>query len=274
MAKQVFRLDFCGRSLTVETGEVAKQAGGSVLVRYGDTVVLSTATASKQAKEGIDFFPLTVSFEEKLYSVGKIPGGFLRREGRPSEHATLTARMIDRPIRPLFADGFRNEVQVVNTVLSVDQDYTPEMTAMFGASLALCVSDIPFNGPIAGVIVGRINGEYVINPTPEQLEKSDINLTVAGTKYAVNMVEAGAKEVHFLSASPAVKYPCYFGIDTARRNELIASRLTVEEIREEIDADTLDYLSLDNMYKSLKGCEYCVGCFNGAYPVDTPTEEE
>ena len=195
MAKQVFRLDFCGRGLTVETGEVAKQAGGAVLVRYDDTVVLSTATASKQAKEGIDFFPLTVLFEEKLYSVGKIPGGFLRREGRPSEHATLTARMIDRPIRPLFADGFRNEVQVVNTVLSVDQDCTPEMTAMFGASLALCVSDIPFNGPIAGVMVGRVDGEYIINPTPELLEKSDINLTVAGTKYAVNMVESGAKEV-------------------------------------------------------------------------------
>lgn len=195
MAKQVFRLDFCGCGLTVETGEVAKQAGGAVLVRYDDTVVLSTATASKQAKEGIDFFPLTVLFEEKLYSVGKIPGGFLRREGRPSEHATLTARMIDRPIRPLFADGFRNEVQVVNTVLSVDQDCTPEMTAMFGASLALCVSDIPFNGPIAGVMVGRVDGEYIINPTPEQLEKSDINLTVAGTKYAVNMVESGAKEV-------------------------------------------------------------------------------
>ena len=195
MAKQVFRLDFCGRGLTVETGEVAKQAGGAVLVRYDDTVVLSTATASKQAKEGIDFFPLTVLFEEKLYSVGKIPGGFLRREGRPSEHATLTARMIDRPIRPLFADGFRNEVQVVNTVLSVDQDCTPEMTALFGASLALCVSDIPFNGPIAGVMVGRVDGEYIINPTPEQLEKSDINLTVAGTKYAVNMVESGAKEV-------------------------------------------------------------------------------
>lgn len=195
MAKQVFHLDFCGRGLTVETGEVAKQAGGAVLVRYDDTVVLSTATASKQAKEGIDFFPLTVLFEEKLYSVGKIPGGFLRREGRPSEHATLTARMIDRPIRPLFADGFRNEVQVVNTVLSVDQDCTPEMTAMFGASLALCVSDIPFNGPIAGVMVGRVDGEYIINPTPEQLEKSDINLTVAGTKYAVNMVESGAKEV-------------------------------------------------------------------------------
>lgn len=195
MTKQVFSLDFCGRVLTVETGEVAKQAGGSALVRYNDTVVLSTATASKQAKEGIDFFPLTVSFEEKLYSVGKIPGGFLRREGRPSEHATLTARMIDRPIRPLFAEGFRNEVQVVNTVLSVDQDCTPEMTAMFGASLALCISDIPFNGPIAGVIVGRIDGEYVINPTPEQMENSDIHLTVAGTKYAVNMVEAGAKEV-------------------------------------------------------------------------------
>lgn len=195
VAKQVFRLDFCGRGITVETGEIAKQAGGSVLVRYNDTVVLSAATASKQAKEGIDFFPLTVSFEEKLYSVGKIPGGFLRREGRPSEHATLTSRMIDRPIRPLFADGFRNEVQVVNTLLSVDQDCTPEMTAMFGASLALCVSDIPFNGPIAGVMVGRIDGEYVINPTPEQMEKSDINLTVAGTKYAVNMVEAGAKEV-------------------------------------------------------------------------------
>lgn len=195
VTKQVFSLDFCGRVITVETGEIAKQAGGSVLVRYNDTVVLSAATASKQAKEGIDFFPLTVTFEEKLYSVGKIPGGFLRREGRPSEHATLTARMIDRPIRPLFADGFRNEVQVVNTVLSVDQDCTPEMTGMFGASLALCVSDIPFNGPIAGVIVGRIDGEYVINPTPEQLEISDIHLTVAGTKHAVNMVESGAKEV-------------------------------------------------------------------------------
>ncbi len=195
MAKQVFRLDFCGRVITVETGEIAKQAGGSVLVRYEDTAVLSTATASNQPKEGIDFFPLTVSFEEKLYSVGKIPGGFLRREGRPSEHATLTARMIDRPIRPLFAEGFRNEVQVVNTVLSVDQDCTPEMTAMLGASLALCISDIPFNGPIAGVQVGRVNGEYVINPSVEQAEQSDISLNVAGTKYAINMVEAGAKEV-------------------------------------------------------------------------------
>ena len=195
MAKQEFHFDFCGRGITVETGEIAKQADGAVIIRYGDTVTLSTACASNQAKEGIDFFPLTVSFEEKLYSVGKIPGGFLRREGRPSEHATLTARMIDRPIRPLFAEGFRNEVQVVNTVLSVDQDASPEMAAMFGASLALCISDIPFNGPIAGVKVGRINGELVANPTVAQMEESDIDLTVAGTAQALNMVEAGAKEV-------------------------------------------------------------------------------
>lgn len=195
MAKQEFHLDFCGRGITVETGEIAKQADGAVIIRYGDTVTLSTACASNQAKEGIDFFPLTVSFEEKLYSVGKIPGGFLRREGRPSEHATLTARMIDRPIRPLFAEGFRNEVQVVNTVLSVDQDASPEMAAMFGASLALCISDIPFNGPIAGCKVGRINGELVANPTVAQMEESDIDLTVAGTAQALNMVEASAKEV-------------------------------------------------------------------------------
>lgn len=195
MAKQVFQFNFCGRGITVETGEIAKQADGAVIVRYGDTVTISTACASNQAKEGIDFFPLTVSFEEKLYSVGRIPGGFLRREGRPSEHATLTARMIDRPIRPLFAEGFRNEVQVVNTVLSVDQDAPCEMAAMFGASLALCISDIPFNGPIAGVHVGRVNGELIANPTVEQQKVSDIDLTVAGTAKALNMVEAGAKEV-------------------------------------------------------------------------------
>ncbi|WP_304645619.1 polyribonucleotide nucleotidyltransferase, partial [uncultured Dubosiella sp.] len=173
----------------------AKQADGAVVIRYGDTVTLSTACASNTPKEGIDFFPLTVSFEEKLYSVGKIPGGFLRREGRPSEHATLSARMIDRPIRPLFAEGFRNEVQVVNTILSVDQDAPAEMAAMLGASLALCISDIPFNGPIAGVKVGRVDGEFIVNPSAEQAEKSDIDLTVAGTAKALNMVEAGAKEV-------------------------------------------------------------------------------
>ncbi len=195
MAKEIFRLEFYGRGIVVETGEIAKQAGGSVVVRYGDTAVLSAATSSSQAKMDLDFFPLTVTYEEKLYSVGKIPGGFLRREGRPGENATLTARMIDRPIRPLFADGFRNEVQIVNTVLSVDRNNTPEMSAMFGASLALCISDIPFNGPIAGVNVGYIDGEYIINPTPEQCKVSAINLTVAGTKFAVNMVESSASEV-------------------------------------------------------------------------------
>jgi len=194
MNKRIFEKDFLGRKLVVETGEIAKQADGSVLVRYGDTVVLSTAVAADNPKD-TDFFPLTVTFEEKLYSVGKIPGGFLRREGKPSEHATLSARLIDRPIRPMFADGFRNEVQVVNTVMSVDKDNTPEMTAMFASSLALSISDIPFDGPIAGVYVGRVNGEYVINPTVEESANSDIELAVAGTKTAINMVESSAKEV-------------------------------------------------------------------------------
>ncbi len=186
--------EFHGHTLTVENGEIAKQAGGSVLIRYEDTVVLSTATASNQAKD-TDFFPLTVLYQEKMYAAGKIPGGFLRREGRPSEHATLTARLIDRPIRPLFAEGFRNEVQIVNTVFSVDPDLSSEMASLFGSSLALCVSDIPFNGPVAGVQVARVDGEYVINPSVEQSEKADLNVTVAGTKAAINMVEAGAKEV-------------------------------------------------------------------------------
>lgn len=194
MNKQVFSMDFYGKNLSVEIGELAKQANGSVLVRYNDTVILSTVVAGKEPKD-VDFFPLTVTYEEKLYSVGKIPGGFLKREGRPSEHGTLTARMIDRPIRPLFADGFRNEVQSVNTVLSVDQDASPEMAAMLGASLALCISDIPFNGPIAGVNVGLVDGEFIVNGSPEQLERSLINLEVAGTKDAINMVEADAKEV-------------------------------------------------------------------------------
>ncbi len=194
MAKQVFEMDFYGRHITVETGELAKQANGSVLVRYDDTTVLSTACAGKEPKD-VDFFPLTVTYEEKMYAVGKIPGSFLKREGRPSTHGTLTARMIDRPIRPLFADGFRNEVQVVNTVMSVDPEATPEMTAMLGASLALSISDIPFNGPIAGVNVGLIDGEFTVNASPEDMKRSEINLEVAGTKYAINMVEADAKEV-------------------------------------------------------------------------------
>lgn len=194
MSKKVFELDFEGKKLIVEAGEIAKQADGAVLVRLNDTVVLSTACASDEAKD-TDFFPLTVGYEEKQYAIGKIPGSFLRREGRPGEHATLTARLIDRPIRPMFSEGFRNEVQVVNTVMSVDLDSTPEMTAMFGASLALSISDIPFDGPIAGVYVGRVDGKFIINPSVEEKEKSDINLAVAGTSEAINMVEAGAAEV-------------------------------------------------------------------------------
>ncbi|MED4882827.1 polyribonucleotide nucleotidyltransferase [Bacillus sp. FSL W8-1127] len=192
--KQTFSIDWAGRKLTVEIGQVAKQANGAALVYYGDTVVLSTATASKEPKS-VDFFPLTVNYEERLYAVGKIPGGFIKREGRPSEKAILASRLIDRPIRPLFAEGFRNEVQVVSMVMSVDQNCSSEMAAMLGSSLALSISDIPFEGPIAGVIVGRVDGEFVINPTVEQMEKSDIHLTVAGTKDAINMVEAGANEV-------------------------------------------------------------------------------
>ncbi|KAF0995620.1 polyribonucleotide nucleotidyltransferase [Geobacillus sp. TFV-3] len=192
--KRVFSIDLAGRPLIVEIGELAKQANGAALVRYGDTVVLSTATASREAKN-VDFFPLTVNYEERLYAVGKIPGGFIKREGRPSEKAILVSRLIDRPIRPLFAEGFRNEVQVVSMVMSVDQDCAPEVAALIGSSAALTISDIPFEGPIAGVIVGRVDGQFVINPTVEQMEKSDLHLVVAGTKDAINMVEAGADEV-------------------------------------------------------------------------------
>ncbi|WP_314255283.1 polyribonucleotide nucleotidyltransferase [Abiotrophia defectiva] len=192
--KQVFSTTLAGRPLSVEIGELAKQANGAVLVRYGDTVVLSAAVASKKAGTG-DFFPLTVHYIEKMYAVGKVPGGFIKREGRPSEAATLTSRLIDRPLRPMFPEGVRNEIQITNTVLSVDQDCTPEMAAMLGASLALAVSDIPFDGPVAGVNVGRVNGEIVINPTVAQAELSDIELTVAGTATAINMVESSAKEV-------------------------------------------------------------------------------
>ena len=194
MDKKVFELDFYGRKIVVEHGQVAKQADGAVLVRYGDTVVLSTAVVSKSANLLSDFFPLMVLYQEKLYSVGKIPGGFIKREGRPTDAATLAARMIDRPLRPLFPEDFKNEVQIVNTVLSVDQDNSPELTALFGSSLATCISKIPFNGPVAAVKVGRVDGKFVINPTVEQSEKSDIDLTVAGTKDAINMVEAGARE--------------------------------------------------------------------------------
>ncbi|MCR8962476.1 polyribonucleotide nucleotidyltransferase [Brevibacillus laterosporus] len=191
---RTFDFDLAGRKLTLEFGKVAKQAQGSVLVRYGDTTILSAVTVSKEPKD-LDFFPLTVNYEERLYAVGKIPGGFIKREGRPSERAILASRLIDRPIRPLFLEGFRNDVQVVNTVLSVDQDCSTEIAAMIGTSAALSTSEIPFNGPIAGVIVGRIDGKFIINPTIAEQEKSDIHLVVAGTMDAINMVEAGAKEV-------------------------------------------------------------------------------
>ncbi len=240
--KRTFSLDWAGRPLTVEIGQLAKQANGAALIRYGDSAVLSTAVASKEPKN-LDFFPLTVSYEEKLYAVGKIPGGFIKREGRPSEKAVLTSRLIDRPIRPLFADGFRNDVQVVSMVLSVDQNCPTEMAAMFGSSLALSVSDIPFEGPIAGVIVGRVDGKFVINPTIEQLENSDIHLTVAGTMDAINMVEAGAQEVPEETMLEAIM----FGHDEIKKliafqNEIVAE--VGKEKREvtlyELDAELIE----------------------------------
>ena len=231
MEKKVFEYDFRGRNITVEVGELAKQAASSCLVRYGDTVVLSAVASGKEPAKG-DFFPLTVIYQEKLYSVGKIPGGFIKREGRPTESATLAARLIDRPIRPLFKEGFRNEVQVINTVLSVDTNNSPEITALFASSLALSLSDLPFEGPIAGVNVGRVNGEFVVNPTPEQQEVSDLFVTVAGTKDAINMVEASSKEVSEEDMLDALM----FGHEAVK--ELIAFE---EKIVNEIGQDKKDY---------------------------------
>ena len=190
-----FETEVAGRKLVIESGKAAQQANGSVMIRYGDTVLLVTATASKEPREGVDFLPLTVDYEERLYAVGKIPGGFIKREGKPSEKAILSARLVDRPLRPLFPKGFRNDVQVIATVLSVDQDNTPDVAAINGASCALCISDIPFEGPVGAVSVGLIDGKYVINPTVAESEKSRLRLVVAGTKDAVLMVEAGADEV-------------------------------------------------------------------------------
>ena len=234
--KKVFELDFRGRKLIVEHGELAKQATGAVLVRYGDTVVLSTAVVSKNADLLKDFFPLMVLYQEKLYSVGKIPGGFIKREGRPTENATLAARMIDRPMRPLFPHDFKNEVQIVNTVLSVDPDNSPEMAALFGSSLATSISKIPFNGPVASVKVGRINGEFIINPTTKEAELSDIDLTVAGTKDAINMVESSAKEVSEDDMLEALM----FGHEAIK--ELIAFE---EEIIKEIGEPKMEYDKLE-----------------------------
>lgn len=239
--KQVFKTTWGGRPLQIEVGQLAKQANGAVLVRYGDTVVLSAAVASKEAKD-TDFFPLTINYEEKMYAAGKIPGGFIKREGRPSTEATLTARLIDRPIRPMFAEGFRNEVQVTNIVMSVETDCSPAMAAMLGSSLALSISDIPFDGLIAGVEVGRVNGEYVLNPTVEQAEQTDIELTVAGTKQAINMVESGAKEVSEEDMLGAL----LFGFDAIK--ELVAFQ---EEIVQAVGKEKMEVtlLQVDEVLK-------------------------
>lgn len=234
--KKVFEFNFRGKKLVVEHGEVAKQADGAVLVRYGDTVILSTAVVSKTANVLSDFFPLMVLYNEKLYAVGKIPGGFIKREGRPTEKGTLAARMIDRPMRPMFPEDFKNEVQIVNTVLSVDPDYSPELTAMFGSSLSTCISKIPFDGPIAGVKVGYVDNEFIINPTPDELEKSELDLTVAGTKYAINMVEAGAKQV----SEDLMLKALMFGHDAIK--ELVAFQ---EEIIAEIGEAKMEYEILE-----------------------------
>ena len=234
--KKVFEFNFRGKKLVVEHGEVAKQADGAVLVRYGDTVILSTAVVSKTANVLSDFFQLMVLYNEKLYAVGKIPGGFIKREGRPTEKGTLAARMIDRPMRPMFPEDFKNEVQIVNTVLSVDPDYSPELTAMFGSSLSTCISKIPFDGPIAGVKVGYVDNEFIINPTPDELERSELDLTVAGTKYAINMVEAGAKQV----SEDLMLKALMFGHEAIK--ELVAFQ---EEIIDEIGEAKMEYEVLE-----------------------------
>ena len=229
--KRTFEKEFYGKKIVVEIGELAKQANSACLVKYGDTVVLTAVVNGKEPTTG-DFFPLMVLYQEKLYSVGKIPGGFIKREGRPTEAATLAARLIDRPIRPLFKEGFKNEVQIINTVLSVDTAYSPELTALFGSSLALTISDLPFEGPVAGVVVGRINGKFVINPTPEEQEQSDIYLTVAGTKDAINMVESSAKQVSEEDMLEALM----FGHEAVK--ELIEFE---EEIEKEVGKEKKDY---------------------------------
>ena len=251
MKKKVFKLNFLGRELVVEAGELAKQANGSVLVRYGDTVILSVCVMGKNTITA-DFFPLTVLYQEKLYSVGKIPGGFIKREGRPTDEATLVARIIDRPIRPMFDENLRNEIQVVNTVLSVDQDNSPIMTALFGSSLSLGISDIPFDGPVSGVVVGKIGKNFIINPTAEELEKSTLNLTVAGTKDAICMVEAGAQELSekdmleaILFGHEQIKILCEFQQKIIDEIGIEKKELVVSKVDEELEKYVRDYATKD-----------------------------
>ena len=254
MEKKVFKFNFRGKEISVENGALAKQADGAVLVRYGDTQVLAATVMSKNASTA-DFFPLTINYLEKLYSVGKIPGGFIKREGRPTEQATLASRLIDRPIRPLFADGFRNEVQVVAMPLSVDQDSTVEMTALLASSLSLMVSDIPFDGPVAGVVVGRVDGKFIINPSAEELEKTDITLSVAGTKDAINMVESGSKEVSeedmieaLMFGHEAIKELCQF-------EEEITKEIGKEKISVELKTLDEELVKEVNDFACSKMCE-------------------
>jgi polyribonucleotide nucleotidyltransferase len=286
MTKKVFKLDLCGKEIIVENGELAKQANGSVLVRYGDTVVI---TASVMGKKPItqDFFPLTVLYQEKLYSVGKIPGGFIKREGRPTDQATLTARLIDRPIRPMFSENFRNEVQVINTVLSVDPDNSPEMTAMLGSSLALGISDIPFDGPIAGVVVGKIGKDYIINPDTKQMLETELTVTVAGTKEAICMVEAGAKQVSekdmlgaIMFGHEQIKKLCEFQEKIIK--EIGKEKVTVDlaNLDPEIDKLVREYASKDMLkafdvkgklaqYDAIASVkERAIGYFAGIYASD------
>ena len=190
-----FSMDLAGRTLTVEVGRVCAQANGAALMHYGDTVVLSTATASKEPREGIDFFPLSVEFEEKMYAVGKLPGGFNKREGKASENSVLTSRVIDRPMRPLFPKDYRNDVTLNNMVMSVDTECRPELLAMLGSSIATCISDIPFDGPCATTQIGLVDGEFIVNPSQSQWQDGDLQLTVASTKQKVIMIEAGANEI-------------------------------------------------------------------------------
>ena len=285
---RTFEMELAGRPLVIETGKYAELAGGAVMVRYGDTAVLSTATMAAKPRDGIDFFPLSVDFEEKLYAVGKIPGGFIRREGKPSEKAILTSRVIDRPIRPLFPKDLRNDVSVVNTVLSVEQDNAPEVAAMIGTSAAISISDIPFNGPIGGVFVGLVDGEFVLNPTTEQREKSLLQLTVAGTKEKVVMIEAGAKEVDeetmfnaIMFAHEHIKKICDFVSEiqaaVGKPKAQYESHVVDEELYEEIKAYSLDKLkvALDTDDKNIREANMKV-FYEGLYEhfADKYTEEE
>ena len=268
-----FSMELAGRTLTVDIGRVCAQANGAALLKYGETTVLSTATASDKPRDGVDFFPLSVEYEEKMYAVGKIPGGFNKREGKASENAILTSRVIDRPMRPLFPKDYRNDVTLNNMVMSVDPECRPELLAMLGSAIATSISDIPFCGPCATTQIGMVNGEFVVNPSQADWDNGDLQLTVASTSEKVIMIEAGAKEVHVRISSPPFLHPCYFGTDIPSEDQLIAHNRSVDEICKIIGADSLAYLDEECLYEMSNGLGICTGCFNGKYPLDPPTED-